>query len=58
MGAAGHLVHFCLLLDFACFLLAHIYNPEKLSGSLLRCEGHSISAWHIHIHMIFTSINL
>jgi hypothetical protein len=34
--AAGHLVHFLLLADFACFLLAHIYNPEKLHGQLLR----------------------
>ena len=34
----GHIVHFLLLLDFACFLLAHIYNPDKLSGSLLRHE--------------------
>lgn len=39
LGAAGHIVHFLLLLDFACFLLAHIYNPEKLSGSLLRWWG-------------------
>eukprot|EP00437_Effrenium_voratum_P010065 CAMPEP_0181439754 /NCGR_PEP_ID=MMETSP1110-20121109/22598_1 /TAXON_ID=174948 /ORGANISM="Symbiodinium sp., Strain CCMP421" /LENGTH=314 /DNA_ID=CAMNT_0023563503 /DNA_START=180 /DNA_END=1122 /DNA_ORIENTATION=- len=34
MGAAGHIVHFLLLSDFACFLLAHIYNPDKLSGGL------------------------
>eukprot|EP00435_Cladocopium_sp_Y103_P015501 s1566_g3.t2 len=38
-GAVGHIVHFLLLLDFACFLLAHIYNPDKLSGSLLRWWG-------------------
>jgi hypothetical protein len=31
--AAGHVVHFLFLCDFSCFLLAHIYNPEKL----LRC---------------------
>ena len=37
-------MHFLLLSDFACFLLAHIYNPEKLSGGLLRpvpfCPSH------------------
>lgn len=36
MAAAGHLVHFALLLDFACFLLAHIYNPEKLPSTFRR----------------------
>ncbi|CAE8634095.1 unnamed protein product [Polarella glacialis] len=36
LAAAGHVVHFLLLLDFACFLLAHIYNPEKIQGQLLR----------------------
>lgn len=36
LAAAGHLAHFLLLLDFAGFLLAHIYNPEKLKGELLR----------------------
>lgn len=36
LAAGGHVVHFLLLLDFACFMLAHIYNPEKLQGRLLR----------------------
>jgi len=35
-AAIGHVVHFLLLLDFACFLLAHIYNPDKVQGSFLR----------------------
>lgn len=35
-AAIGHIVHFLLLLDFACFLLSHIYNPEKVQGSFLR----------------------
>lgn len=34
LATAGHLVHFLLLLDFACYILAHIYNPEKLMGEL------------------------
>jgi hypothetical protein len=33
-AAVGHIVHFVLLLDFACFLLSHIYNPDKVHGSL------------------------
>lgn len=36
LAAAGHTLHFLLLIDFAGFLLAHIYNPEKLKGELLR----------------------
>jgi len=36
LGATGHIVHFLLVSDFACFLLAHIYNPDKLPGSLRR----------------------
>jgi hypothetical protein len=36
MAAAGHIVHFLLLLDFACFLLSHIYNPDQVHGSFLR----------------------
>lgn len=36
IAAIGHMVHFTLLLDFACFLLAHIYNPDRSPGSLLR----------------------
>mmetsp|Transcript_79572 Transcript_79572/g.140743 ORF Transcript_79572/g.140743 Transcript_79572/m.140743 type:complete len:283 (-) Transcript_79572:112-960(-) len=34
--AIGHVVHFLLLLDFACFLMSHIYNPNQLHGSFLR----------------------
>jgi hypothetical protein len=36
LAALGHLVHFVLVLDFACFLLSHIYNPDKVQGSFLR----------------------
>jgi len=36
LAAAGHVVHFVLLLDFACFLLSHIYNPDKVKTSFLR----------------------
>jgi len=36
LAAAGHIVHFLLLLDFACFLLAKIYNPDHVYGSFLR----------------------
>jgi len=35
-AALGHVVHFLVLLDFACFLLSHIYNPDKVQGSFLR----------------------
>mmetsp|Transcript_62097 Transcript_62097/g.108687 ORF Transcript_62097/g.108687 Transcript_62097/m.108687 type:complete len:283 (-) Transcript_62097:39-887(-) len=35
-AAIGHIVHFLLLLDFACFLMSHIYNPNQLQGSFLR----------------------
>lgn len=34
LATVAHIVHFLLLLDFACFILAHIYNPEKLMGDL------------------------
>jgi len=34
LASAAHVVHFCLLLDFACYILAHIYNPEKLVGEM------------------------
>jgi hypothetical protein len=34
LATVAHVVHFLLLLDFACFILAHIYNPEKLMGDL------------------------
>lgn len=33
-GAVGHILHFCLLCDFAFFVLAHIYNTDKLVGQL------------------------
>jgi len=36
LAATAHIVHFVLLLDFSCFLLARIYNPEKVQGSFLR----------------------
>jgi len=36
LAAVGHVVHFLVLLDFACFLLSHIYNPDKVQGSFLR----------------------
>jgi len=32
LASFAHMVHFMLLLDFACYILAHIYNPEKLMG--------------------------
>merc|ERR1719379_2110010 len=35
-AAVGHMVHFLVVLDFACFLLSHIYNPDKVQGSFLR----------------------
>merc|ERR1719436_1688854 len=38
MASMGHLAHFLLLLDFAGFVLAHLYDPakfEKLAGSLM-----------------------
>jgi hypothetical protein len=31
LATAAHIFHFCLLLDVACYCLAHIYNPEKLT---------------------------
>jgi len=34
LASAAHLAHFVLLADFACYVLAHIYNPEKLVGEL------------------------
>jgi len=32
----AHILHFLLLVDFAVYVLAHIYNPEKLVGELRR----------------------
>lgn len=34
LAAFAYAAHFLLLLDFACYVLAHIYNPEKLVGEL------------------------
>jgi len=34
LAATAHIVHFVLLLDFSCFLLARIYNPDKVHGSM------------------------
>jgi len=36
MASVAHVAHFCLLLDFSFYVLAHIYNPEKLVGELRR----------------------
>jgi hypothetical protein len=39
IAALGHIAHFLLLLDFAGFLLANLYDPEKLEklmGSMLQ----------------------
>jgi hypothetical protein len=33
-GAIGHFLHFALLCDFAFYVLAHIYNTDKLVGTL------------------------
>lgn len=33
-ASAACAVHYLFLLDFACYILAHIYNPEKLMGEL------------------------
>lgn len=35
LAAAAHLAHLLLVLDVACFLLAHFCNPEKLKGGFL-----------------------
>jgi len=34
MASVAHIVHFLLLVDFGFYVLAHIYNPEKLVGEL------------------------
>lgn len=36
MASVAHVAHFCLLADFAVYVLAHVYNPEKLVGELRR----------------------
>jgi len=35
LGAIGHILHFVLLLDFAGFLLAHLYDPQKLKINIM-----------------------
>lgn len=40
LAAAGHIVHFLLLADFAGFILARIYSPEKLKGQILSWLPH------------------
>merc|ERR1719198_1201231 len=34
VAATAHVLHFLLLSDFACYVLGHIYNPDKLLGPL------------------------
>lgn len=34
LAAIAHVAHFLLLSDFAFYVLAHVYNPEKLIGEL------------------------
>lgn len=34
LAAVAHIVHYLLLVDFTFYVLAHIYNPEKLIGKL------------------------
>jgi hypothetical protein len=34
LASIAHVAHFFLLLDFAVYILAHVYNPEKLVGEL------------------------
>jgi len=34
LASCAHFLHFILLVDFSCYILAHLYNPEKLVGSL------------------------
>jgi len=34
LASAAHILHFLLLVDFAFYILAHIYNPDKLVGEL------------------------
>jgi len=36
LASIAHLAHFILLVDFSFYILAHIYNPEKLVGELRR----------------------
>jgi len=34
VAACAHMLHFVLLCDFGCYVLAHIYNTDKLVGQL------------------------
>jgi len=34
VAALAHMLHFVLLCDFGCYVLAHIYNTDKLVGQL------------------------
>jgi len=34
VAACAHILHFVLLCDFGCYVLAHIYNTDKLVGQL------------------------
>lgn len=34
LAAAAHILHFLLLVDFTFYVLAHVYNPDKLVGEL------------------------
>jgi len=34
VASIAYIIHYLLVLDFACYILAHIYNPEKLMGDL------------------------
>merc|ERR1719387_1586338 len=34
LASLAHLAHFMLLVDFSFYILAHVYNPEKLVGEL------------------------
>jgi len=46
LAAVAHVVHFLVILDFACFLLSHIYNPDKVSGSFFRFWFEAIGLRH------------
>lgn len=35
LAALAHIAHFLLVLDFAGFMLAHIYSPEKIKDGLM-----------------------
>lgn len=45
LACVGHIVHFLVLLDFACFLLAHVYNPDKLHEQLMKWLPASCDRW-------------